>query len=217
MRKPQVEPPQIGERRVNVKAPAKLPYLLMGYHVPPLMNPETDWEPYALQVLAGILSGNPAARLNQSLVRETRLAIDADAGYDLLARGRQSLFLLAGTPSEGKTVAELEAALLQQVEKIKGSGVTTEELDRVKAGVIAADVYQRDSMFYQGMQIGTIETIGFAWSFLQDYPNKLRAVTAAQVQAVAKKYLHKDNLTIATLDPQPMDPNAKPQGKPHVH
>jgi len=217
VRKPQVEPGQIGERRVVVKAPAKLPYLLMGYHVPALTNPETDWEPYALEVLAGVLSGNPAARLNQRLVRETQLAIDASAGYDLLARGRQSVFALDATPSEGKTVAELEAALLQQVEDIKASGVTVEELERVKAGVIAADVYKRDSMFYQGMQIGTIETIGFPWKILEDYPNKLRAITPEQVQAVAKKYLLKDNLTIATLDPQPIDPNVKPQGKPHVH
>jgi len=216
-RKPQVEPEQTGERRIVVKAPAKLPYLLMGYHVPPLMNPETDWEPYALEVLAGVLSGNPAARLNQRLVRETQIAVDASAGYDLMARGRQSIFALDATPSEGKTVAELETALLQQVESIKQSGVTAEELDRVKAGVIAADVYKRDSMFYQGMQIGTIETIGFPWKILDDYPNKLRAVTPEQVQAVAKKYLLKDNLTIATLDPQPIDPNAKPQGKPHVH
>lgn len=216
-RKPQTEPAQIGERRVVVKAPAKLPYLLMGYHVPALVDPATDWEPYALEVLAGVLSGNPAARLNQKLVRETQLAIDVSAGYDILSRGRQSLFELDGTPSEGKTVVELEAALLQQIEKIKESGVTVEELDRVKAGVIAADVYQRDSMFYQAMQIGTVETTGFSWRILDDYPNKLRAVTPEQVQAVAKKYLLQDNLTIATLDPQPLDPNAKPQGKPHVH
>ena len=216
-RKPQVEPAQIGERRVVVKAPAKLPYLLMGYHVPPVINPESDWEPYALEVLAGVLSGNPAARLNQSLVRDSQLAIDVDAGYDLLARGRQSLFSLDGTPSEGKTVLELQQALIQEVEKIKQSGVSQQELDRVKAGVIAADVYQRDSMFYQAMQLGTIETIGFSWKILEDYPNKLRAVTAEQVQAVAKKYLLQDNLTIATLDPQPISPNAKPQGQPHVH
>jgi zinc protease len=107
--------------------------------------------------------------------------------------------------------------LLDQIEKVKTSGVTTEELDRVKAGVIASNVYQRDSMFYQAMQIGTVESIGFSWKILDGYPNKLRAVTAEQVQAVAKKYLRQDNLSVATLDPQPIDPNAKPQGKPHVH
>ncbi|MSP86155.1 MAG: insulinase family protein [Methylotenera sp.] len=216
-RKPQVEPAQIGERRVVVKAPAKQAYLLMGYHVPALVDAANDWEPYALEVLAGVLSGNPSARLNQKLVRETQLAVDVSAGYDILSRGRLSLFELDGTPSEGKTVLELEAALLQQIEKIKDAGVSTEELDRVKAGVIAADVYQRDSMFYQAMQIGTVESIGFSWKILEDYPAKLRAVTAEQVQAVAKKYLLQDNLTIATLDPQPIDPKAQPKGKPHVH
>jgi len=217
VRKPQVEPLQMGERRVVVKAPAKLPYLLMGYHVPALVDADKDWEPYALEVLAGVLSGNPAARLNQQLVRDTQLAIDVSAGYDILSRGKLSLFELDGTPSSGKTVVELEQALILQIEQVKTAGVTVAELDRVKAGVIAADVYKRDSMFYQGMQLGTIETIGFSWKILDDYPAKLRAVTPEQVQAVAKKYLRADNLTIATLDPQPMDPNAKPQGKPHTH
>lgn len=216
-RKPQAEPEQIGERRVNVKAPAKLPYVLMGFHVPALQNAEQDWEPYALEVLAGVLSGNSAARLNQRLVRESQLAVDASAGYDLMARGRQSVFAVDATPSEGKTVADLEKALLEQLEQIKSFGVTAEELERVKAGVIAADVYKRDSVFYQAMQIGTTETVGFSWKTLETYPEKLRAVTAQQVQEVAKKYLHRDNMTVATLDPQPIDPNAKPQGQPHMH
>lgn len=216
-RKPQIEPAQIGERRVVVKAPAKQSYVLMGYHVPAINNPESDWEPYALEVLAGVLSGNPAARLNQALVRDTQLAVDTSAGYSMLTRSRMSLFELDGTPSEGKTVIELEAAIIGQIEKIKTAGITQAELDRVKAGVIAADVYQRDSMFYQGMQLGTIETTGFPWKMIESYPDKLRAVTAEQVQAVAKKYLVKDNLTAATLDPQPIDPNAKPKGQPHVH
>jgi zinc protease len=226
MRKPQTEPAQIGERRAVVKAPGKLPYLTMGYHVPTLVGfelssgavtPEQAWEPYALDVLAGVLSGNDSARLNQKLVRETSLAVDVGAGYDSTSRGRESLFELSGTPSEGKTVVELESALIAEIEKIKTAGVTQQELDRVKAAVIAADVYQRDSMFYQGMQIGQLETMGYSWRLLKEYPEKLKAVTSEQIQAVAKKYLVKDNLTIATLDPQPIDPNAKPVGKPHIH
>ncbi len=216
-RKPQQEPDQKGERRVIVKAPAKLPYVIIGYHVPPLLDADKDWEPYALEILAGVLDGNGSARLNQNLVRNDRLAVDVGAGYDIIARGRQSLFELVGTPSEGKTAAELEAGLLKQLDEIKQNGVTEEELNRVKAQVIAADVYQRDSMFYQGMQIGQLEIAGFSWRILKDYPAKLQAVTPEQVQAVAKKYLNQDNMTVATLDPQPIDPNAKPKGKPHVH
>lgn len=220
-RKPQKEPVQIGERRAVVKAPGKLPFLAMGFHTPTLPNngqkTDLEWEPYALEVLAGILSGNDSARLNQKLVRESSIALDVGAGYDSTARGQESLFELAGTPAEGKTVAELEAALLVQIELIKTGGVTQQELNRVKAAVIASDVYQRDSMFYQAMQIGQLETMGYSWRLLKDQSEKLKAVTSEQIQAVAKKYLVKDNMTVATLDPQPIDPNAKPAGKPHVH
>ncbi len=219
-RKPQIEPAQIGERRAVVKAPGKLPYLVMGFHVPTLPNSKSEvpeWEPYALEVLAGVLSGNDSARLNQKLVRETSLAVDVGAGYDTTSRGQQSLFELVGTPAEGKTVTELEAALLAQIELIKTGGVTQQELNRVKASVIAADVYQRDSMFYQAMQIGQLETMGYSWRLLKEYPEKLKTVTSEQIQAVTKKYLVKDNLNVATLDPQPIDPNAKPVGKPHQH
>jgi zinc protease len=220
-RKPQVEPKQLGERRAVVKAPAKLPYLAMGFHTPTLSDaPETleqAWEPYALDVLAGVLSGNDSARLNQKLVRETALAVDVGAGYDSTTRGRLSLFEMVGTPAAGKTVAELEAALLAEVEKIKKDGVTQTELNRVKAAVIATDVYQRDSMFYQAMQIGRLENMGYSWRLLDEYSEKLKAVTSEQIQAVAKKYLTQDNMTVATLDPQPIDPNAKPTGKPHTH
>jgi zinc protease len=223
LRKPQMEPEQVGERRVVVKAPAKLPYLLMGFHAPSLNNLIEDWEPYALEVLASVLSGTPTSRLNQSLVRDTQLAVDVSAGYNILTRGRHSLFEIDGTPSQGKTpseaktLSELENKIFDEIEKIKATGVTDEELDRVKAGVIAGDVYQRDSMFYQAMQLGTVSTLGFPPEILQDYIEKIRAVTSAQVQAVAKKYLVKDHMTVATLDPQPIDPNAKPQGRPHSH
>ena len=220
-RKPQREPAQLGERRAVVKAPGRLPYLVMGFHAPALEDkpttPEAEWEPYALDVLSGVLSGNDSARLNQKLVRENGIAVDVGAGYDTTSRGRESLFELVGSPSEGRTVAELEQAIWEQVEKIKTEGATQQELDRVKAAVIAADVYKRDSMFYQGMQIGQLETMGYGWRLLKEYPEKLKAVTSEQIQAVAKKYLVKDNMTVATLDPQPIDPNAKPVGKPHVH
>lgn len=220
-RKPQVEPVQLGERRAVVKAPGKLPYLAMGFHAAHLPNlgkeTDTDWETYALEVLAGVLSGNASARLNQKLVRETSLALNADAGYGSVSRGQQSMFELVGTPAEGKTVADLEAGLLEQIELIKANGVTQKELDRVKAAEIAADVYKRDSMFYQAMQVGQLETMGYSWRLLNNYADKLNAVTSEQVQAVAKKYLVKDNMTVVTLDPQPIDPNAKPAGKPHIH
>ena len=216
-RKPQTEPLQAGIKRITVKAPARLPYLAMGYHAPVLRNPATDWEPYALEMLAGVMDGNESARLNKELVREQRIASSAGAGYDSTARG-PGMFYLDGTPSEGKTVADLEAALRGEVEKLVRDGVTEEELARVKAQVVAGHVFQLDSMSYQAMQIGQLESIGLSYRDVDTMLKKLQAVTAEQVRDVAKKYLKDDSLTVAILDPQPLEqkaPFAAPSGLRH--
>ena len=221
VRKPQVEPAQIGERRAIVKAPAKLPYFVMGFHTPALKNgvayTEQDWEPYALEVLSSILSGNDASRLNQKLVREQAIALEIDTGYDSTNRGQASTFEVAASSSEGVSQEDLIKAIWAQIEEVKNHGVTAAELHRIKAAVIAADVYKRDSMFYQAMQIGQLETMHYPLSLLQNNAARVQAVTSEQVQAVAKKYLVPDQMTLVSLDPQPIDPNQKPAGRPHQH
>ncbi len=217
LRKPQEEPKQDGTKRVTVKAPAKLPYLLMAYHAPVLRDVDKDWEPYALEVLAGVLDGNPAARLNRSLVREQQVASEVGAGYDAVSRG-PALFVVEGTPSEGKTVGALETAIRAELERIKKDGVTAEELARVRSQVVAAKVYQRDSMFYQGMVIGQMELSGLSYKDIDARLAKLQQVTPEQVRDVARKYLTDDNLTVGTLDPQPLDtkkPAMPPKGLHH--
>lgn len=204
LRKEQKEPLQRGIRRVAVKAPAKQPYLMMAYRTPVLRDVAGDWEPYALKILAGVLDGYSAARLNQSLVRESRLANDVGAGYDEISRG-PGLFIIEGTPSEGKSVADLEQGIRNEIARLQRDGVSDEELQRVKAQVVAAQVYQRDSMFYQGMLIGNLEISGLSWRDEKTLLEKLKDVTADQVKEVANKYLHNDGLTVATLDPQPLD------------
>ncbi len=220
-RKPQVEPLQLGERRAVVKAPAKLPYFVMGFPAPVLTNGKAystaEWEPYALEVLASILSGNDSSRLNQQLVRTQAIALDIGAGYDSTNRGQSAIFEIAASPSEGVSVATLEKAIWAEIERVKTQGVTQPELDRIKASVIAADVYKRDSMFYQGMQMGQLETMGYPHSLLAHNADRIKAVTSEQVVAVAKKYLVADQLTLVSLDPQPLDPNQAPVGRPHQH
>jgi zinc protease len=204
VRKPQNEPEQKGIKRVVVKAPAKLPYLAMAWKVPRLRDVEQDREVYALEVLAGVLDGNDAARFNRRLVREQKVAQSAGAGYDGTVRG-ESLFILDGQPAEGRTVAELEAALRAELKRVADEGVTEAELARIKTQVVANEVYKRDSMMAQAMEIGRFEASGFHWRDYDKLLDKLRSVTAAEVQAVAKKYFGDDTLTVAVLDPQPVD------------
>jgi zinc protease len=202
-RKPQTEPPQRGMKRVTVKAPAELPYLMLGWHVPVLRDVHKDWEPYALDILTGVLDGSDAARLNRSLVQEQQLASSVGVGYDAAARG-PGMFVIDATPVPGKSIADLETAIREEIGKVAASGITEEELQRVKAQVVADEVFKRDSMFYQAMQIGQLETAGLPYDSLDAIVEKLKQVTAEQVQKVAQKYFSDDSLTVAALDPQPL-------------
>jgi zinc protease len=211
VRKAYSESPQTGIKRITVKAPAQLPYLIMAYHAPTLRDAEKDSVPYALEILAGVLDGNESARLNKALVREQQIASEVGAGYDDTARG-PGMFTLEGTPSEGKTVADLEAALREQLTKLVRDGVSEEELQRVKAQVTANEVYKRDSVFYQAMQIGQLESIGLGHQAIPVMLKKIQEVSAQQVQDAARDILKDDNLTVAVLDPQPLSDKPRHAG-----
>jgi zinc protease len=217
VRKPLIEPEQTGPRRTVVKAPAELPYVAMAWRVPTLRDVKADGDFYALQVLAAVLDGYEGARLSKNIVRGSRVAVTANAGYDGSSRG-ESLFYLDGAPAEGKTVADVEAALHAEIARIQNDGVSEDELRRVKVQAVAGQVYKRDSLMGQAMEIGMDEMAGLSW---RDDPlmlERLRAVTAAEVQAVAKKYFRDDTLTVAQLDPLPVDPQARAKATaPHRH
>jgi zinc protease len=199
--KPQTEFEQKGIKRITVKAPAQVPYLIMGYKVPVVATAKEEWEPYALEMLASVLDGGASSRFSKELVRGQQIATSAGAGYDIYSR-LDELMLFDGTPAKGKTVEDLEKALREQIDKLKTELVSQEELERIKAQVVASKVYEKDSVFYQAMQIGTLATVGLDWQLMNQFVDKLRAVTPEQVQAVAKKYLIDDYLTVAVLDPQ---------------
>lgn len=201
--KPRLDAEQKGERRITVKAPAKLPYMLMGYKVPSYKTAKEDWEPYALDVLAYVLSGGSSSRFSKSLVRKQQIAVSADTGYGIFSR-LDELFLIDATPAKGYSVKQLEQAINKELDKVKNDLVSTKELERIKAQAIAEKVYEKDSVFYQAMQIGMLETVGLDWKLNDEYTKRIRQVTAEQIQKVAKKYLVKDTLTVAVLDPQPL-------------
>jgi zinc protease len=128
------------------------------------------------------------------------------------------MFMLSGVPSAGKSVAELEQALRREIAKIVTDGVSEDELKRVKAQLVSAQVFQRDSIYFQALQIGSLEIAGYPHKAMDLMLEKLRQVTPEQVRAVAKKYLVDESLTVAVLDPQPLDGAVAPapQGARHV-
>lgn len=209
--KPQAEIEQLGVRKMTVKVPAKLPSILMGYKVPALKTATNEADAYALEVLAGVLDGGSSARLSSDLVRGKQIAVAASAGYGLISR-MSDMFELEATPAEGKTVIELEAALKNEIKKLQQTLISKEELQRIKAQVLASDIFQKDSGFYQAMEIGTLETVGLGWQKANDYVANINKVSAEQVREVAQKYLVEDHLSIAYLEPQTINSSAETKG-----
>ena len=217
--KPRIEIKPLGEKRITVKAPAELPYFIMGYQVPVVRTAENDWEPYALDMLASVLDGSKSARFAKELVRGEQIAANAGAGYSLFSR-HNAQFLFDGTPANGHTVEALEKAILTQIERVKTELVNDDELSRIKAQVVTSKVYELDSIFYQAMKIGTLETIGLDYRLHDDYLERIKSVTPEQIREVANKYLIEDRRTVAILEPQPLDNNtqaAAMKGGQHAH
>ena len=195
------EPAQRGPRASVVKAPAELPYLAMAGLVPALRDPANDREAYALQVLAAVLDGYDGARLTRRLVRDQQIAVSVGASYDTGNRG-PALFYLHGVPAAGTRPEALAEALRAEVRRIADEGISAEELARVKTQAVAAQVYKRDSLMGQAMEIGYLESAGMSWRDEATLLDGLRAVTAEEVQAVARRYFDDDTLSTARLEPQ---------------
>ena len=208
--KPRREAKQYGTQRVSVEVPAKIPYLVMGYKAPVLKHAQAEaeaeavWEVYALEVLAGVLDGGSSARLSSNLVRGQQIANSASANYSMSAR-HETLFILSAVPNDEVAIEVLEFALREEVNTVKTQLPDEKELDRVKAQVVAAQVYKQDSTFYQAMEVGMLDTIGLPWQIKDEYVKNILAVTAEQVQQVANKYLTDERLTVAVLDPLPIE------------
>jgi len=201
----------LGLRRLEVKAPAEQAYLMMSWKVPGFQGFNDSAESrdaLALTVLSAVLDGYGGARLDRHLTQGAdRLADGAGAYHDFSGRG-PSVFVLDGVPAAGKTPQALEAALRAQVDRIAREGVSEDELRRVKAQWVAQAVYKRDSLFNQAREIGTYWIEGLPLDTSDRLIERLRAVTADQVQSVAQRYFGQDTLTVGTLLPQPRDPAA---------
>ena len=211
-RKPRQEPAQSGLRRLDFKAPAEQAYVALAFKVPGIRPgaPGTGlWDAQAqdalaLTVLSAVLDGYEGARLDRALTQsDDHVADSAGAHYGATARGPVT-FMVSGVPAGGKSSAALEAALRAQLKRVADEGISDAELKRVVNQWTAGEVYQQDSVFNQARMLGANWTMDLPLSFEADMLERLRGVTPAQVQAVAARYFGDDELTVATLLPQPL-------------
>lgn len=201
------EIPQHGTKRVSFRsAKAKVPYLIMGFKAPVLVQAISsatvgEWEIYALDVLAETLDGDASARFQRNLVRGREIASEISASFSSSSR-LTSLFSFNAVPREGTSLAELEQAILDEIEALKKDPPSAEELERIKTQVVADTVFERDSMQHQAMIIGSLRAVGLDWRLKDTYVDAIKAVTREQVLEVAEKYLKREVLTVTYLLPE---------------
>jgi zinc protease len=191
-----VEPPQIDERRLVIrKEGAQLPIVNVAWHVPN----HTSKDAAALELLSTLLSEGRASRLYRRLVYEKRLVLGAGGEYSYSSVD-PSLFWFYATPLPGQSPEAVEQALMAEVERLKQEPVPTEEIERARNQIEASFVWQQDSVFSRARVLGRFEVLG-SWRLLEDYLPKIRAVTAQDLQRVARTYFPSDRRNVSILLP----------------
>ncbi|MBI4246564.1 MAG: insulinase family protein [Candidatus Rokubacteria bacterium] len=192
-----VEPAQHGERRVVVRKPAKLPVVYLAWHVP---NHRSGDAP-ALEVLSTILSAGRTSRLYRQLVYERQLALEAGGDYPYFSLD-PNLFWFWATAMPGQTPEALEQALLAEMARLGAEPVGGEELQRAKNQIEAAFVFGQDSIHRRASLLARFELVG-GYALRDAYVARIRAVTASDIQRVARAWFPPDRRNAGILLPAP--------------
>jgi len=187
------EPPQRGERRIEVQFDAN-PQLLVGYHVP---NPQHPDGP-ALAVLSQVLTGGRSSRLFQRLVIRDRVATTI-ASFQFPGSLYPRMFTFQGVPIAPHTTQEIEAAVYEELDRLQREPPTEQELQRIRNQADAGAIQRLQSNFGLAFQLSNSEALWYDWRRTFRDQAALARVTAADVQRVAKTYFNPSNRTVATL------------------
>jgi zinc protease len=190
------EPPQQGERRVELRRQAELPFVGVSYHVPNLRHADSA----ALEVLAAVLSGGKSSRLYDDLVYGKRKALSVGAAYDRTSHD-PGLFTVYGRPLPGVEAEALLTELLEHLERLKAAAPGDREITTARNGLEAEFILAQDSLFYQGMLLGQHEIAG-DWRWIDEFLPAVDKVTPADLQRVAQTYFSVENRTVGILVPE---------------
>ena len=184
------EPPPVAVRSLTLTDPrVEMPTLQREYLVPSFRTAKRG-ESEALEVLSHILGSGSNSRLYRALVVDKQMAVMASAWYDTNAFDL-SKFGVVGGPRPGVTLQQLETEIDAVIAQIIDKGVTPEELERTKTRLIADAVYAQDNQATMARWYGAALTTGATVNDVRSWTDRIRAVTAEQVQAAAKQWLEK--------------------------
>lgn len=188
------EPPQRGERRVEIEFDAE-PALAIGYHKPTIGHPDD----FVFDVIDEVLTEGVTSRLYGTLVRDKRLAASVLSDTNYPGVRAPNLFVIAATPLAPHTTAEVEAAIYDELDRLKTEPISTKEFERVLNGLDADLVRSLRSNSGLASQLAFYQTVAGTWRYVVSARDRIAAVTPADVQRVASQYLTKSNRTVGVL------------------
>ncbi len=198
----QLNPPTKGIKKIVVNAPANLPWLILGYNVPVYKTAENKKDAYALQVLSSVLSSGENSMFVRDLVRKQHLVGGADIDYSIAQR-LNGLFTIMASPLSGIKLETVKQALFDEIKYLQSNKLSNKELRRAQRQLLASDTYQKDSQFYLAFELGRALVVNIPLEWVDGWVANIKAVTPADIQRVAKKYLIDNRLTVGELHPIP--------------
>jgi predicted Zn-dependent peptidase len=197
-----VEPEQWGERRVQVVAQSQ-PILVMCYHRPGIRDKDNQ----AFDAMANIIGQGRSSRLYRLLVKEKKIAVDAGSFNGWPGSKYPNLIAYYAIPAKDRTTAECFDVINAEIENLKTAPITADELTKykrsTKKGLLDA-MKANDSM---ASMLANTEVLEGDWRKAFDGLRQVDAVTADDIQRLAKKYLVSTNRTVGEIVPE------TPQGK----
>ena len=191
-----VEPPQTGERRVRMTLQSQR-VVLITYHKPDINHPDNA----VYSAISNLLSQGRSSRLQRALVRDKKVATQAAGISNFPGMKYPNLFVFFAFTAPGHSNEEVEKAFDAETERLKTELVSQSELDGIKRRARASFIHSLDSNFMLAFQLSTFQAVTGDWHDLFKQLDKINAVTAEDIQRVAKVTFTRDNKTVGTIEP----------------
>ncbi|HZL60485.1 MAG TPA: pitrilysin family protein [Stellaceae bacterium] len=196
------EPPRVASETLTMKSPRVTePSWLRAYLAPSYTSGARE-QAYALQVLAEVLGGGDTSRLYKELVVDKKLALNAAAYYDPTSLDLASFGLYA-TVAKGVAVEDMQAAMVRLVGETLRDGVAPAEVARAEKRMQAESLYAQDSLDGLGESVGAALAAGRTVKDVQEWPERIGAVTVDQVNAALRAVVRDDKSVTGILLPEP--------------
>ncbi len=182
------EPEQTEERRETITAKVPLNSLYMAFHAPGRMEAAS----YPAELLVDILSRGNSSRIYKSLLKEKQLFSEIHA--HLSGSLDTGMLIIEGKPTENISIEQAEAAVWEELDRLKNGPLPEDELMKVKNKTESTMVFAEMSLLEKAMNLAYFELMGDAES-LNHETEKYLAVTAAEIQGQARQIFRRENLS----------------------